>query len=64
MFDTVTIVFFKWVVSLFHKGGDYIISACRDEVSTRPAETYFTLRLHVEIEFRPGKTGQSFPSGI
>ena len=35
-----------------------MIQACRDEVSTRPAETDFTLRLHVEIKFRPGKAGQ------
>ena len=39
-------------------GGDYIIPACRDEISTRPAETDFTLRLHMEIKFRPGKAGQ------
>ena len=25
-------------------GGDYMIPACRDEISTRPAETDFTLR--------------------
>ena len=31
-------------------GGDYMIQACRDEISTRPAETDFTLRLHVEIK--------------
>ena len=36
-----------------------MISACRDEISTRSAETDFTLRLHVEIEFRPGNAGQS-----
>ena len=35
-----------------------MISACFDEISTRPAETDFTLRLHVEIKFRPGKAGQ------
>ena len=35
-----------------------MIPACRDEVSTRQAETDFTLRLHVEIEFCPGKVGQ------
>ena len=39
-------------------GGDYMIPTCRDEISTRPAETDFTTRLHVEIKFRPGKTGQ------
>ena len=39
-------------------GGDYMFPACRDEISTRPAETDFTLRLHVEIKFRPGKAGQ------
>ena len=38
-------------------GGDYMIPACRDKISTRPAETDFTLRLHVEITFRPGKAG-------
>ena len=42
-------------------GGDYMIPACRDETSTRPAETDFTPRLHVETKFRPGKTGQ-FPT--
>ena len=40
------------------EGGDYMIPACRDEISTRPAKTDFTPRLHVEIKFRPGKTGQ------
>ena len=35
-----------------------MIPACRDEISTRPAETDFTLRLYVEIKFRPGKAGQ------
>ena len=38
-------------------GGDYMISACRDEISTYPAETDFTLWLHVEIKFRAGKAG-------
>ena len=31
---------------------------CRDEISTRPAGADFTLRLHVEIKFHPGKAGQ------
>ena len=35
-----------------------MIPACRDEIPTRPAETDFTLRLHVEIKFPPGKAGQ------
>ena len=35
-----------------------MIPACRDEILTRPAKTDFTLRLHTEIKFRPGKTGQ------
>ena len=35
-----------------------MIPACRDEILTRPVETDFTLRLHVEIKFRPGKAGQ------
>ena len=35
-----------------------MISACHDEILTRPAETDFTLQLYVEIEFRPGKAGQ------
>ena len=38
-------------------GGDYMIPACRVEISTRPAETDFTLQLHVEIKLRPGKAG-------
>ena len=39
-------------------GGDYKIPVCRDEISTRPTEAYFTLRLHVEIKFHHGKVGQ------
>ena len=35
-----------------------MISACRNEISTRPAETDSTLRLYVEIKFCPGKAGQ------
>ena len=35
-----------------------MIPACRGEISPHPAETDFTLRLHVEIKFRPGKAGQ------
>ena len=31
---------------------------CRDEISTRPAGTDFTLRLHRGIKLSPGKTGQ------
>ena len=31
---------------------------CQDQISTRPAETDFTLRLLKEIEFHPGKLGQ------
>ena len=38
-----------------------MIPACQNEISTRPAEADFTLRLHVEIKFRPGKVGQ-FPT--
>ena len=44
-------------------GGDYMIPVCWDEISPRPAGTDLTLRLHVEIKFRPGKAGQ-FPPGI
>ena len=40
-----------------------MISACLDEISTRPDEADFTLRLHVEIKFRLGKR-DSFPPGI
>ena len=39
-------------------GGDYMIPVCRDEISPRPAGTDLTLRLLVEIKFRPGKAGQ------
>ena len=39
-------------------GGDYMIPAYRDKISTCPAETDFTLRLHVEIKFHPGEAGQ------
>ena len=35
-----------------------MIPVCRDEISLRPAGTDFTLRLHVEIKFRPGKERQ------
>ena len=41
-------------------GGDYMIPVCRDEISARLAGTDFTLRIHVEIKFRPGKAGQFF----
>ena len=40
-----------------------MIPVYRDEISPRPAGTDLTLRLHVEIKFRPGKAGQ-FPPGI
>ena len=40
-----------------------MIPVYRDEISPRPAETDLTLRLHVEIKFRPGKAGQ-FPPRI
>ena len=39
-------------------GGDYMIPICRDEISTRPAGTDFTLRLHWGIKLHPGKVGQ------
>ena len=39
-------------------GGDYMIPASRNEISTPPAHTDFTLQLHVEIKYPPGKTGQ------
>ena len=35
-----------------------MIPVCRDQISAPPAGTNFSLRLHVEIKFRPGKTGQ------
>ena len=35
-----------------------MILVCRDEISPRPAGADLTLRLHVEIKFRPGKAGQ------
>ena len=35
-----------------------MVPACRDEISTRPAETDFTLQLHAEIIFRLAKAGQ------
>ena len=35
-----------------------MIPAYQDEISTRPAETDFILRLYVEIKFRPGKAEQ------
>ena len=41
-----------------HLGGDYVIPVCWDEISPCPAGTDLTLRLHVEIKFRPGKAGQ------
>ena len=47
------------IISLYSivLGGDNMIPAYRDEISTRSAETDFTLRLHVEVKFRPGKAG-------
>ena len=42
---------------------NYMMSAYRDEISTRPAETDFALRLHVEIKFRPANR-DSFLRGI
>ena len=45
-------------------GRDYVISACRDEISTYPAETDFTLWLYVEIKFRAVNRPDSFPPGI
>ena len=38
-----------------------MIPVCREEISNRPAETDFTLRLHEEIKFHPGKAAQ-FPT--
>ena len=35
-----------------------MIPVCRDEISTRPARTDSTLRLHGEIKFQRGKVGQ------
>ena len=35
-----------------------MIPAFRNEISIRLAKTDFTLQLHVEIKFRPGKAGQ------
>ena len=32
-----------------------MIPDCQDEISTRLAGIDFTLQLHVEIKFRPGK---------
>ena len=37
-----------------------MIPVFRDEISTCPAGTDFTLRLHVEMKFCPGKAGQFF----
>ena len=41
-------------------GGDYTIPVSWNEISTSPAEMNFNLRLHEEIKFHLGKTGQ-FP---
>ena len=35
-----------------------MIPVCWDENSPRPAGTDLTLRLHVEMKFRPSKVGQ------
>ena len=35
-----------------------MIPVCLDKISRIPAGTDLTLRLYVEIKFRPGKTGQ------
>ena len=34
------------------------VPVSRDEISTRPAGTDFTLRLHASIKFHPGRAGQ------
>ena len=41
-----------------HLGRDYMIPDCQDEISTSPAATDFTIRLHVKIKLCPSKTGQ------
>ena len=46
-------------IKLSFLGGDYMIPVCRDEISTCPAGTDFTPRLHVEIKFCPGN-GEQF----
>ena len=38
--------------------GDYMIPVSLDEISTSSVGTDFTLRLHGEIKFHPGKAGQ------
>ena len=35
-----------------------MILICRNEISTRPAGTDFSLQLHGEIKFHPGKVRQ------
>ena len=47
-------------IQIISLGGDYMIPFCRDEILTRPAGTDFTLRLHWEIKFHPGKVGQVY----
>ena len=42
------------------KSGYYMIPLCRDKISTRQVGTDSTLRLNVEIKFRPSKAGQFF----
>ena len=44
-------------------GGDYMIPSCRDEISTRPAETEFTLRLMWKLHSALARR-DSFPPGI
>ena len=39
-------------------GGDYMIPACWDGISARSGGTDFTLRFHVEVQFRTGKAGE------
>ena len=39
-------------------GVGYRIPVCYDEISPRPARAHLTLRLRVEIKFRPGKAEQ------
>ena len=41
-------------------GSDYMITACRDEISTCPPGTYFIIRLHGGIKFLTAKVGQIF----
>ena len=48
----------EFIFDFLDLSGGYRIPVCYDEISPRPAGADLTLRLRVEIKFRPGKAEQ------